>query len=94
MIHDAESRPSAPDPEAQEEDPNEKTIQTKLIQSFVTHVLEEYINANPLEWSARLLEHLQPKKIIPVKKSMSKRFQEDPLLATRDTIAGQLVVCI
>ncbi len=94
MVNDAGSGPSAPDPEAQEEDPNEKAIQTKLIQSFVTHILEEYINANPLEWSARLLEHFQPKKVIPVKKSMSEAFREDPPLVTRDTIAGKLVVCI
>ena len=30
--------PSAPDPEAQDEEPEEAAIQTKLLQSFVTHI--------------------------------------------------------
>ena len=82
---------SAPDPEAQEEDPKEAAIQQKLLQSFVTHVLEDYVNHNSLEWAARLQESFQPEKVLSGK-SLGDAFKEDPVLVTRDTIAGQLVV--
>lgn len=83
---------SAPDPEAQDEDPNEAAIQNKLLQSFVTHILEEYVNSNSLEWAARLQESFEPSKVVFGKKSLSESFKEEPVLVTRDTIAGQLVV--
>src|SRR6202035_4864694 len=53
----------APDPEATAEDPQEGVIQEKLLQSFVTHVLEVYINATGLEWTVRLQEHFDPEKV-------------------------------
>ena len=83
---------SAPDPEAQEEDPQEAAIQQKLLQSFVTHVLEDYVNHNSLEWAARLQESFEPNKVVSGK-SLGEAFKGDPVLVTRDTIAGQLVVC-
>jgi hypothetical protein len=87
-----ESDPSAPDPEAQEEDPHEAAIQAKLLQSFVTHILEDYANAHPLEWAARLQESFEPGKIVTGKKSVGETFREELALQTRDTIVGQLVV--
>jgi len=87
-----DTNPSAPDPEAQEEEPEEAAIQTKLLQSFVTHILEEYVNMNSLEWSARLQEFLEPKKVVTGRKSLCESFKEDPVLVTRDAITGQLVV--
>jgi hypothetical protein len=89
---DAQADASAPDPEAQEEDPQEAAIQNKLLQSFVTYVLEDYINHNSLEWAARLQESYEPGKVLSGK-SLSEAFKGDPVLVTRDTIAGQLVVC-
>jgi hypothetical protein len=89
-----ESDPSAPDPEAQEEEPHEAAIQAKLLQSFVTHILEDYANAHPLEWAARLQESFEPGKVVTGKKSVGETFREDPALQTRDTIAGQLVVSL
>jgi len=86
------SDPSAPDPEAQEEDPHEAAIQAKLLQSFVTHILEEHVNANTLEWATRLQESFEPGKIVIGRKSLGEAFREDPVLQTRDTIVGQLVV--
>jgi hypothetical protein len=83
---------SAPDPEAQEEDPHEAAIQAKLLQSFVTHVLEEYINCNSLEWAARLQESFDPSKIVTGRQSLGESYRVDPALQTRDTIVGQLVV--
>jgi hypothetical protein len=87
-----ESDPSAPDPEAQEADPHEAAIQAKLLQSFVTHILEDYANAHPLEWAARLQESFEPGKIVTGKKSVGETFREELALQTRDTIVGQLVV--
>lgn len=83
---------SAPDPEAEDEDPNEAAIQNKLLQSFVTHVLEEYVNGNSLEWASRLLESFDPKKVVIGKKSLEEEFREDSELQARDEIVGHLVV--
>lgn len=85
---------SAPDPEATAEDPHEGGIQKKLLQSFATHVLEVYIKANTLEWSARLQEHFEPKKVVTGKKSFGEAFKEDATLVDRDMVAGQLVVSL
>ncbi|KAH6723660.1 YAP-binding/ALF4/Glomulin [Leptodontidium sp. 2 PMI_412] len=85
------SGPSAPDPEAQDEDPSEAAIQQKLLQSFVTHVLEEYINTNTLEWAARLQEQFAPGMVVPVRTSLAESYKEDPVLVTRTAIVGHLV---
>lgn len=82
----------APDPEATPEDPQEAAIQKKLLQSFVTHILEEYVKVNGLEWAARLQEHFQPTKIVSSRKRVTEFFKEDPDLAERDICVGQLVV--
>lgn len=87
-----DSNPSAPDPEAQDEDPKEAAIQKKLLLSFVTHILEDYVNSNLLEWAARFQESFDPQKIVTGKRSLSDSFKEEPALVTRDGIAGQLVV--
>lgn len=84
--------PSAPDPEAQDEDPDERAIQEKLLQSFVTHVLEEYINSNPMDWAARLQEQFAPRMVVPNRKSLAQEFKDDPSLEMRTSIVGQLVV--
>jgi hypothetical protein len=88
------SDPSAPDPEAQDEDPKEAAIQAKLLQSFVTHILEDYVNTNTLEWAARLQESFEPEKVVIGKKSLGEAYREDPALQNQDTIVGQLVVSI
>ncbi|KAH8672876.1 YAP-binding/ALF4/Glomulin [Tricladium varicosporioides] len=82
---------SAPDPEAQDEDPREAAIQQKLLQSFVSHVLEDYVNSNSLEWSARLQESFDPTKVVTGRRSLGKAYREDPDLQSRDIIVGQLV---
>ncbi|KAL2075077.1 hypothetical protein VTL71DRAFT_19 [Oculimacula yallundae] len=85
------SGPLAPDPEAQDEEPTEAAIQAKLLQSFVTHILEEYINANTLDWAARLQEHFTPRMVVPNRKSLGESFKDDPVLVTRTDIVGKLV---
>lgn len=86
------SGPSAPDPEAQDEDPSEAAIQEKLLQSFVSHILEEYINSNTLEWAARLQEHYAPRMVVSSRKSLGETYKDEPALVTRTAIVGQLVV--
>ncbi|RDW88455.1 hypothetical protein BP6252_00487 [Coleophoma cylindrospora] len=88
---DSSFDPKAPDPEAQDEDPAEQAIQEKLVQSFVSHILEEYVNANPLEWSARLQEVFEPKKVVVARKTLGEMFKEDPAFAIRDNVVGGLV---
>ncbi|TQS34993.1 hypothetical protein Golomagni_04602 [Golovinomyces magnicellulatus] len=79
-----------PDPEAQDEEPEEQAVQTKLLRSFITHILDLYINENPPEWSTRLLENLYPEKIVHGRNTRLA-FKEDPVLQARDSIIGQLV---
>jgi hypothetical protein len=88
----AQSKSSAPDPEAQDEHPREEAIQKKLLQSFVTHVLEDYVNLNTLDWSARLQELYDPERVVPNRKSHGQSFREEEELQTRDIVVGQLVV--
>jgi hypothetical protein len=88
----SEKNESAPDPEATAEDPLEEGIQQKLLQSFVTHVLQLYISENPLQWAARLQEHYAPSKIVPSRKSFSEKYREDPILQEREVVVGQIVV--
>lgn len=97
QIPTAQSVPSdefAPDPEAQEEDPAESAIQVKLLQSFVTHILEEYVNGNTLEWAARLQESFEPSKVVAGRISLGEAFRNEGTLQIRDTITGQLVVSL
>lgn len=85
----------APDPEGTDEgeQPTEKAIQMKLLQSLVTHVLETYVSSNGLEWSTRLLEKFEPEKVVKGKTSISDDYKESPVLKDRDIVVGQLVVC-
>ncbi|POS88372.1 hypothetical protein EPUL_000929 [Erysiphe pulchra] len=88
-----EEGPHAPDPEAQDEDPQEVDLQIKLIQSFITHIIEQYVAENPLDWAARLFEHLNPEKVIEGR-CLGKAFREDPALQVREKTFYQLVdVC-
>jgi hypothetical protein len=89
---DGDTSKNAPDPEAEQEDPTEEKMQTKLLQSFVTCILQKYINENWMQWSARLLEHYQPEKKIPGRKTIIQSYTEDADLHERDAVVGQLVV--
>ena len=94
MQLDPQTEASAPDPEATAEEPQEGAIQEKLLQSFVTHILEIYINATGLEWTARLQEYFDPDKVVQGRKSFGEAFRDDSVLNDRDMIVGQLVVSI
>ena len=89
------------DPEAsfvQDTSAEETSMQNRLYQSFITHVFEEYLLSLPpadevpgLAWSSRLLEKLNPDRIIPNKASITERFATEQRLARRVDAVGQLV---
>jgi hypothetical protein len=93
--------PQGADPEGvlmQDTSVEETDMQTRLIQSFITHIFEEYLLSLPpadevpgLAWSSRLLEKLNPDRIIPNKASVTERFATEQRLARRVDAVGQLV---
>ncbi|KAF2658607.1 DUF1760-domain-containing protein [Lophiostoma macrostomum CBS 122681] len=91
---------SEPDPEAQQEAPtaDENTLVNRLLQSFLTHVFEDYIlslssngDVPGLAWCSRLMEKLEPKRVIPNKATYAERFATEESLKSRSAIVGQLV---
>ncbi|KAK8026480.1 hypothetical protein PG991_003536 [Apiospora marii] len=88
---DGDASKNAPDPEAEQEDPTEEAMQSRLLQAFVTCVLQRYVNANEMQWSARLLEKYYPGKNLPGRKTMTQKYTEDDTLQQRDAVVGQFV---
>ncbi|KAI1496906.1 YAP-binding/ALF4/Glomulin [Biscogniauxia marginata] len=88
---DGDASKNAPDPEAEQEDPKEEVLQQKLLQSFVTCILQQYVNAQAMLWSPRLLEVYHPEKLVPGRKTATESFREDKALQKRDAMVGQLV---
>ncbi|KAM0236388.1 hypothetical protein ACHAPO_005020 [Fusarium lateritium] len=84
---------SAPDPEAHagQAGEGESELVSRLLQSFITSILEAYVNSNNLEWAARHLEYLNPERILPRKPTMLQAFKQVDELQTRDALVGQLV---
>ncbi|KAF2015019.1 DUF1760-domain-containing protein [Aaosphaeria arxii CBS 175.79] len=91
---------SEPDPEAQADPPtaDENTLSNRLLQSFVTHVLKDYIfslfsdeDVPGLAWSSRLMEKFEPHRLIPNKTTYADRFAEQEEFTSRTAIVGQLV---
>ena len=90
------------DPEAQDEAPtvDEATLVNRLLQSFLTHILEDYVlsltsddDVPGLSWASRLMEKYEPQRI-PNKPNYQKyadRFAEDEDLRSRTAILGQVV---
>jgi hypothetical protein len=67
---------SEPDPEAQQDTPtaDENTLVNRLLQSFLTHVFEDYVlslssngDVPGLAWCSRLMEKFEPKRVVPNK---------------------------
>jgi hypothetical protein len=86
---------NAPDPEADQSDvanPSEAGLVTKLLQSFLTCIIEAYVNVNYLDWPIRLLEFYHPDKLVPGKVPRMRAFKEDEWLQAQDALIGQLVV--
>ena len=95
------SRLPAPDPEDRKEEVSteEVALQTRLLQSFLTHVLEDYINnlkvvdeVPGMAWASRLSETKRFERAIPGKVLYRTRFEEDPELVSRTTTINQINV--
>lgn len=94
------SNESAPDPEANPEVPGseELALQTRLFQSFLSHIIEIYMenilpvhDDSPMAWTARVEEKKSPKMIVPHRQTYTSRFAQTISLRERDTIVGQLI---
>ena len=92
---------SAPDPEGQDEvlGVEEKALQSRLLQSFLTYVAEAYMNSTAqdedvpgLAWSSRYQEEIHPEKIIPGRQTYGSLFKEEEHLHERDAITGHILV--
>jgi len=93
---------SAADPEgtagATELAPEEVAMQRRLLQAFVTHVVEEYMLNVPsdedvpgMAWCSRIMEKLHPERNIPRTQTVSDRYQKEEKLHRRIDTIGQLV---
>ncbi|KAF1814960.1 DUF1760-domain-containing protein [Eremomyces bilateralis CBS 781.70] len=88
---------AAPDPEAQEESVGEKEIQNRLIQSFMTHILEEYMLAlhfgdvAGMAWSSRVQEKLLPETKVKGRTTMIEQFATQEKYKEKGAVLGQLV---
>ncbi|KAH9989305.1 DUF1760-domain-containing protein [Xylariaceae sp. FL0662B] len=91
---DGDAFKNAPDPEAEQEDPHEEVMQQKLLQAFGTCILQRYVNAHDMQWSSRLFELYNPKRIVPGKKTITEAFRENEELQKRDAVVGQLVALL
>jgi hypothetical protein len=89
-----------PDPEAHSDSPSaeESLLCNKLLQSFITHILEDYVlslssehDIPGLAWSSRLMEKFHPERLLPGKPTYAKRFSEEEGLKARSAMVGQLV---
>lgn len=92
----------AGDPEAlndSQSTPDEKALQVKLLQSFITHVAEEYLlnlssgtdDVPGLAWCSRMMEKLHPERTVPETKQFARRFADEEDLHRRLDAVGQLV---
>lgn len=105
MLATACATPAASDPEAdtQASQPSldETAIQSRLLQSFATHIMEEYTLGLPsneditgLAWCVRMQEKLHPERLIPGTRSMSERFASDEALQARLTTVGDILALV
>jgi hypothetical protein len=90
-----DSTKNAPDPEAEMTetmDPTEAQLMNRLLQAFITCIIEAYVNSHDMEWTSRLLELYHPERLVPNRKTMMEQFKEDENLLARDALIGQLAV--
>ncbi|KAK3691566.1 YAP1-binding protein 1 [Vermiconidia calcicola] len=92
----------ASDPEALEDSevtPQERSMQRRLLQSFISHVVEEYLLNVPstdddvpgMAWSSRVMEKMHPERIIPETDTLTARFAKQEQYHRRIDAVGQLV---
>lgn len=96
-FQDSDPTKQAPDPEADRTDTldeDEPQLIASLLQSFITCIIEAYVNSNSIEWASRLLEYTYPERIVPGRKTMIQTFKEVVELQAKDALVGQLVVSV
>jgi len=88
-------RPSVQSDDVSGEDAD---VFARLLQSFLTHVLDHYLNSAAheddipgLAWGSRLQEKFSPGRIVPGKPTFADRFAENEQLQGRLATVGQLV---
>jgi hypothetical protein len=88
----------APSPLPEVPECEDDRIMLRLMQSFLTHVLDDYMqHAQPIDgvsglaWCSRYMEKLQHPLLVPEPVSMTDRFSHSNALETRLTTVGQLV---
>ena len=91
----------APDPEASAEPSGseEAALQLRLLQSFLTHVLEAWVEGlesiydeNGLGWSVRFWERSRADRVLKGRESFGKRFERDERLMARDATMKEILV--
>lgn len=93
---------SAPDPEAQDASmgPEEEALQRRLVQAFLTFVVEGYVSSIKacedipgLAWSCRYYEKIHPERAVPGRLTYLDMFvSEEEKLHSLDTVLGQCLV--
>ena len=93
---------SAPDPEGNDGSVGieEEALQKRLLQAFLTFVLEAYMTALPLiedvpgmAWCSRIQEYQKPDSVIPGRRTFTELFDSGQgHLHSRDAIVGQFTV--
>lgn len=95
------SRLPAPDPEAQKEEISveETALQRRLLQSFLTHVLEDWMeglrdggDVPGLAWASRYSEREGVERAIPGRRLYGERFEEEAELVLRAATMDQITV--
>jgi hypothetical protein len=90
---------SGPDPEAQSEKPSEEesSMQQRLLQSFLTHILEDFMlslqsgdDVPGMAWASRLQEKLNPKRTVEGKKTFVDQFAESDKLKLHSATIGSI----
>jgi hypothetical protein len=94
LMSDQASERSVSDISPSEED----KMQTRLLQSFLTHILEEYLHSLPpvegvsgLAWSSRYMEHIKHPMVMAKRVSLTEQFSHSVDLEGRLTTVGQIV---
>ncbi|KAF2432761.1 DUF1760-domain-containing protein [Tothia fuscella] len=94
------SEASGPDPEAEGGKPSdvEAAIQQRLLQSFLTHILEDYLlglshhdDVPGMAWSSKLQEKLKPKRMVEKKTSFKDQFAQSEQLKMRMASIGSII---
>ena len=92
---------AAADPEAPEHvelGEGEISLQKRLVQAFVTHVVEEYMlhltsydDVPGMAWCSRIMEKLHPDRNVPGTTTLASRFANEETLNRRIDAVGQLL---